>query len=215
MAAYQEEFIDYAIRCGVLCFGDFILKSGRKSPYFFNAGLFNTGHRLGRLGEFYAEAILHQGLQVDVLYGPAYKGIPLVCAVAIALSRKSGQDIPFAFNRKEEKDHGERGNVIGAPLEGTVLIVDDVITSGISIRESVDLIHRTGATPAGVLIALDRQEKGQSGSEIPAIQHIEKHFHIPVYSLITLQDIIKALITTGRSDLAQVVKEYQIASVQL
>jgi orotate phosphoribosyltransferase len=191
MQEFQRGFIGYAIRCGVLRFGDFTLKSGRKSPYFFNTGLFDSGERLGRLGEFYAQAYLHAGLAADVLYGPAYKGIPLVSAAAIALARATGEEVPFAFNRKEAKDHGEGGLLVGAPLKGSVLILDDVITAGTSVRESVDAIRGAGARPCGVLVSLDRQERGKGGAT--AIEEVEAQYAMPVYAIATLADIIEYL----------------------
>lgn len=187
----QQEFIQYAIDCGVLRFGQFTLKSGRLSPYFFNTGLFDSGARLGRLGRFYAQALLHSELEYDMLYGPAYKGIPLVCATAIALADITGQEIPLAFNRKEAKNHGEGGSVVGAPLKGKVVILDDVITAGTSTRESVDIIRQAGATPSGVLIALDRQEKGLG--EVSAIAEVETRYSMPVRALINLADIVRYL----------------------
>lgn len=207
MQPYQEEFIRYAIHCGVLRFGDFTLKSGRRSPYFFNTGLFDTGARLGRLGEFYAEAMLHSNLRADVLYGPAYKGIPLVSATAIALARKTGEEVPFAFNRKEAKDHGEGGSLVGAPLRGSVLILDDVITAGTSVRESVDVIRGAGASPSGVLIALDRQEKGQG--ETSAVREVEARFRMPVHSIIALNDILEYLETAGRPEELAAIRQYR------
>ncbi|QSA96777.1 orotate phosphoribosyltransferase [Methylococcus sp. EFPC2] len=203
MQPFQRDFIAYAIQCGVLRFGRFTLKSGRVSPYFFNTGLFDTGARLGSLGEFYAQAYLHAGLRADVLYGPAYKGIPLVGSTAIALSRATGEEVPFAFNRKEAKDHGEGGNLVGAPLQGKVLILDDVITAGTSVRESVDIIRQAGAEPYAVLIALDRQEKGQGDRS--AIAEVGERYGLPVHALITLQDIIDYLEADGRlAELADV-----------
>lgn len=190
MLDYQHEFIRYALDCGVLKFGRFELKSGRISPYFFNTGLFNTGAQLDRLGNFYAQALIESGLQIDGLYGPAYKGIPLVSATSIAYSRIK-QDIPFSFNRKESKDHGEGGSLVGAPLSGKTLILDDVITAGTSVRESVTIIQQAGAQPAGVLIALDRQEKGLN--EVSAIQEVEETFKIPVFAIISLANIIEFL----------------------
>jgi orotate phosphoribosyltransferase len=207
MQRYQEEFIRYAIECSVLRFGDFTLKSGRRSPYFFNTGLFDTGARLGRLGEFYAEAMLHSGVRADVLYGPAYKGIPLACATAIALARKTGEEIPFAFNRKEAKDHGEGGSLVGAPLKGSVLILDDVITAGTSVRESVEIIRGAGADPRGVLIALDRQEKGRG--EVSAVREVSDQFHMPVHSIIALPDIIEYLAAAGRSRELEAIRQYR------
>ena len=187
MLEYQHQFIQYALECGVLKFGEFQLKSGRISPYFFNTGLFTSGEQLDKLGQFYVQALLASGLDVDMLYGPAYKGIPLVSAAAIAYSRLQA-DIPFAFNRKEAKDHGEGGVIVGAPLQGKVLILDDVITAGTSVRESFDIISAAGATVAGVLIALDRQEKGQQ--ELSAVQEVSQQFNIPVVAIISLTDII-------------------------
>ena len=177
MHDYQHAFIEFAIRRNVLRFGEFTLKSGRTSPYFFNAGLFNTGDDLLQLSKAYAAAIARSGLDYDIIFGPAYKGIPLATVTAMALAG-SGTSKPFAFNRKEKKDHGEGGNIVGAPLAGRVLIVDDVITAGTAIRESIDLIRGAGAEPAGVLIALDRQEKGNG--ERSAIQEVEQEFGIPV-----------------------------------
>lgn len=188
MLDYQKEFIRYALDCGVLKFGEFQLKSGRMSPYFFNTGLFNTGAQLDKLGQFYAQAMINADVNVDVLYGPAYKGIPLVSAASIAYSRLQG-DIPFAFNRKEAKDHGEGGLLVGAPLQGKVWILDDVITAGTSVRESVDIIRAAGATVAGVVIALDRQEKGLN--ELSAVQEVTKQFGIPVIAIISLAEIIE------------------------
>ncbi|MGZ8226842.1 MAG: orotate phosphoribosyltransferase [Methylococcaceae bacterium] len=206
MFDYQREFISYAIDCGVLKFGEFQLKSGRISPYFFNTGLFNTGRQLGKLGQFYAQALIQSGIKADILYGPAYKGIPLVSATSIAYAQITDNDIPFAFNRKEAKDHGEGGLLVGAPLEGNVLILDDVITAGTSVRESVEIIRNAQAKPAGVLIALDRQEKGPN--KISAVQEVRDHLAIPVISIITLADIIEYL-TGGAGDQLDVIKAYQ------
>lgn len=192
MLDYQKDFISYALDCGVLKFGEFELKSGRISPYFFNTGLFNTGAQLGKLGQFYAKALIQSGINPDILYGPAYKGIPLVSATSIAYAQITGTDIPFAFNRKEAKDHGEGGSLVGASLEGKVLILDDVITAGTSVRESVEIIKNAKANPAGVLIALDRQEKGQH--EVSAITEVEVEFTMPVIAIITLIDIIEYLL---------------------
>lgn len=191
MQAFQYEFIDYAIQCGVLRFGDFTLKSGRRSPYFFNTGLFDSGARLARLGECYAQAYLASGIVADVLFGPAYKGIPLVTATAIALARATGLEVPLAFNRKEAKDHGEGGVIVGAKLQGKVLILDDVITAGTSVGESVDIIRQAGATPCGVLIALDRQEKGCG--DLSAVEEVTLKFSLPVHPIVTLADIIEYL----------------------
>jgi len=190
MSDFKKEFIQFALDCGVLKFGEFQLKSGRVSPYFFNAGLFNTGEKLGKLGEFYAKALLASNLKIDLLYGPAYKGIPLVSAVSIAYS-KLKHDIPYAFNRKEAKDHGEGGLIVGSPLQGNILIVDDVITAGTSVRESVVIINSAKANPAGVLIALDRQETGDNKAS--AVQEVSELFKMPVVSIISLTDIIDFL----------------------
>ncbi len=187
---YKQAFIEFAIDCKVLCFGEFKTKAGRMSPYFFNAGLFNDGDSLRRLGQFYAKAILAAEFPFDMLFGPAYKGIPLVSSVAIALAQM-GHNYPFCFNRKEIKDHGEGGIQVGAPLTDRVLIVDDVISAGTSVRESVDLITNTNATPCGVLIALDRMERGSG--PLSAIQEVEKTYGIPVISIINLNDLIHFL----------------------
>jgi orotate phosphoribosyltransferase len=207
MQPYQEEFIRYAIECGVLRFGDFTLKSGRRSPYFFNTGLFDTGARLGRLGGFYAETLLQRGIQADVLYGPAYKGIPLACATSIALAARTGREIPFAFNRKEAKDHGEGGALVGAPLRGSVLILDDVITAGTSVRESVEIIRAQGAEPCGVLIALDRQERGQG--ELSAVQEVAAQFGIPVHAIIDLGGILEYLRQAGQAAELDAIARYR------
>ena len=189
-ADFRQEFIHFAVAEKVLCFGEFQTKAGRLSPYFFNAGLFNHGSALRRLAEFYAKAILASGVPCDVLFGPAYKGIPLVAAIAIAMD-EWGRDLPFAFNRKEAKDHGEGGNVIGAKLAGNVLIVDDVISAGTSVRESVEIIRQGGGRPSGVAIALDRMEKGTG--ELSAIQEVRQTYGIPVISIATLDDLIDYL----------------------
>lgn len=206
MLDYQKDFISYALTGGVLKFGEFQLKSGRTSPYFFNTGLFNTGAKLGKLGHFYAQALIQSGIKADILYGPAYKGIPLVSATAIAYAQLAGEDIPFAFNRKEAKDHGEGGVLVGAPLQGRVIIVDDVITAGTSVRESVEIIRDAGATPAGVLIALDRQEKGEHHSS--AVQEVEQQFNMPVISIINLANIVDYL-TANESEQLNSIKAYQ------
>jgi len=187
MQDYQREFLDFAIQAGVLRFGEFTLKSGRVSPYFFNAGLFNTGAHLARLGRFYAEAIKASGIGFDVLFGPAYKGIPLAAAASIALYDRHGVEVPYCFNRKEAKDHGEGGNLVGAPLTGRVLIIDDVITAGTAIRESLQIIDAAGARAVGVVIALDRQERGNG--ERSAIQEVEQDIGIRVISIVTLADL--------------------------
>jgi orotate phosphoribosyltransferase len=198
MSDFRQEFVDFAIRQGVLRFGEFRTKAGRLSPYFFNAGLFNDGASLRRLAQFYAKAILAAGVPFDMLFGPAYKGIPLAAATAMALA-EAGRNPPFAFNRKEAKDHGEGGITVGAPIAGRVLIVDDVISAGTSVRESVDIIRAAGATPCGVAIALDRMERG-SGSE-SATREVEALYGIPVISIATLDDVIALLET--RENLAQ------------
>jgi len=187
MQQYKKDFLEFAIDAGVLRFGEFRLKSGRVSPYFFNAGLFNTGRHLARLGRFYARAIVDSGDSFDVLFGPAYKGIPLAAAAGIALADHHDRDMPFCFNRKEAKDHGEGGNLVGAPLAGRVLIIDDVITAGTAIRESLAIIAGAGATPAGVVIAVDRQERGQG--ERSAIQEVEQDLGLKVTRIVTLAEV--------------------------
>ena len=191
MRDYQKAFIEFALSRNVLRFGEFTLKSGRVSPYFFNAGLFNTGSALARLGRYYAEAIVDSGLEFDVLFGPAYKGIPLAATTSVALADHHERDMPYSFNRKEAKAHGEGGNIVGAPLQGRILIIDDVITAGTAIRESMQLIETAGAKPAGVVIALDRQEKGRG--ELSAIQEVEQQYGIPVLSIVKLEDLITYL----------------------
>ena len=191
MQAYQREFIRFAIERGVLRFGQFTLKSGRTSPYFFNAGLFNSGHALAQLGRFYAAAIVDSGIEFDVLFGPAYKGIPLGATTAVALAEHHNRDVPWCFNRKEAKDHGEGGTLVGAPLEGRVLIIDDVITAGTAIREVMQIISAQGAQPAGALIALNRQERGQG--ELSAIQEVERDFAMPVVSIVSLHQVLEYL----------------------
>lgn len=191
MHDYQRDFLDFAIDRGVLRFGAFTLKSGRVSPYFFNAGLFNRGAALAQLGRYYAAAIMAAGLEFDTLFGPAYKGIPLVSAVAIALAEQQGRDLPWCFNRKEAKDHGEGGLIVGAPLQGRVLIVDDVITAGTAIRETMQILEAHHAIPAGVIIALDRQERGQG--ELSAVQEVERAHSITVTGIVTLSDLVAYL----------------------
>jgi len=195
---FTAQFIDFAIKKQVLRFGEFKTKAGRLSPYFFNAGLFNDGESLMRLGEFYAAAILKSGVQFDMLFGPAYKGITLAASISIALARQ-GHNFPYAYNRKEAKDHGEGGTIVGAPLQGRVLIVDDVISAGTSVRESVEMIKAAGATPAGVAIAIDRQERGLG--ELSAVQEVEKDSGMPVIKIATLADLIAFL--DGAADLAE------------
>ncbi|MGM7448379.1 orotate phosphoribosyltransferase [Idiomarina loihiensis] len=191
MKAYQKEFIEFAIERGVLKFGEFTLKSGRTSPYFFNAGLFNKGSDLARLGRFYAAALVDSGIDFDVLFGPAYKGIPIATATAVALYDHHQQDTPYCFNRKEKKDHGEGGNLVGSALEGKVMLVDDVITAGTAIREAMEIVEANGAELSGVLIALDRQEKGKG--ELSAIQEVERDFNAQVVSIVSLNDVINFL----------------------
>jgi orotate phosphoribosyltransferase len=197
--AYQTEFIDLCVRHGVLRFGSFKLKSGRESPYFFNAGLFNTGSAIGAAGRAYAAAITHSALEFDMLFGPAYKGIALAAVTAAALAEHAGRDLPFAFNRKEVKDHGEGGNIIGSPLKGGVLIVDDVITAGTAIRESIDIIRAAGARPAGVLLALDRQECAPQ-SRLSAVQEVRDQYGIPVVAVINLADLMQHVSLQGQTD---------------
>ena len=187
---FRQEFIEFALQQNVLRFGEFKTKAGRLSPYFFNAGLFNDGAALDRLSQFYAKAILASGIGIDSLFGPAYKGIPLVAVSALALAR-AGRNLPFSFNRKEAKDHGEGGSIIGAPLEGRVLIIDDVISAGTSVRESVELIRAAGAVPCGVVIALDRMERGTG--ELSAVQEVERDYGIPVVAVATLDDLMSFL----------------------
>ena len=191
MKDYQHDFIDFAIRAGVLRFGDFTLKSGRTSPYFFNAGLFNTGEQLARLGRCYAQAITDSGLDFDILFGPAYKGIPLATATSIALADHHQRNVPWCFNRKESKDHGEGGNLVGAGLQGRILIIDDVITAGTAIRESVEIIQAAGAELTGVVIALDRQERGRGRQS--AIQEVEESYGIRVTSIVRLEHLLEYL----------------------
>jgi orotate phosphoribosyltransferase len=199
MQQYQLTFIDLALKRAALRFGKFTLKSGRESPYFFNAGLFSDGEAAHLLGRCYADAIVHSGLSFDMLFGPAYKGIPLATATAVALAAEHGRSVPYAFNRKEAKDHGEGGRIVGADLKGRVLIVDDVITAGTAVRESLDLIRAAGATPVGVALALDRQERG-SGT-LTAVQEVEQAEGLKCVSIVTLADLIEALSrsTDGRA----------------
>ena len=187
---FRQDFIAFALEQNVLRFGEFKTKAGRLSPYFFNAGLFNDGAALDRLSQFYAQAILASGLDIDLLYGPAYKGIPLVSVTALALAR-AGHNLPFAFNRKEAKDHGEGGTIIGSPLAGRVLIIDDVISAGTSVRESVELIRQAGATPCGVVIALDRMERGQG--QLSAVQEVGRDYGLPDIAVASLDDLMTFL----------------------
>jgi orotate phosphoribosyltransferase len=208
MLDYQQQFIEYALTCEVLKFGQFQLKSGRISPYFFNTGLFNTGAKLDKLGHFYAQALTTAAIKMDMLYGPAYKGIPLVSTTAMAYARLTSNDIAFAFNRKEIKTHGEGGRLIGSPLRGKVVMVDDVITAGTSVRESVDVITQANAVLAGVVIALDRQEKGQN--TLSATQEVTKQFNIPVVAIICLANIVEFLeIHDKNTQQLTLIKTYQ------
>jgi orotate phosphoribosyltransferase len=204
---HQPDFIRLCLELGVLRFGEFTLKSGRVSPYFFNAGLFNTGHAIAGLGRHYARAAALSGIGFDMLFGPAYKGIPLVTATAAALAEHEGMNLPFAFNRKEAKDHGEGGSIVGAPLAGRVLIVDDVMTAGTAIRESVGIIRSHGATPAGVLIALDREERGQG--ERSAVQEVQEIYGLPVVSVLRLRDLVEHLESAGDKDFLEAVRAYR------
>jgi len=207
MEQYQKDFVDFTLATGVLKFGEFTLKSGRISPYFFNAGLFNTGSHLSQLGIFYAKAIEASGLEFDVLFGPAYKGIPLATATAIALNNSLGRNLPYSFNRKEAKDHGEGGSIVGHPLEGDILIIDDVITAGTAIREAQDIINANGAKTKGVIVALDRQEKGNG--ELSAIQEVEEIFGITVLSIINLSHIVDYLKDSKNAETLQSIEDYR------
>ncbi|RUO20936.1 orotate phosphoribosyltransferase [Aliidiomarina iranensis] len=208
MKAYQREFIEFALGKGVLKFGEFTLKSGRTSPYFFNAGLFNTGADLARLGRYYSAALEDSGIAYDVLFGPAYKGIPIASATVVSLYEQYQKDVPYCFNRKEKKDHGEGGSLVGSPLNGRIMLVDDVITAGTAIRESMDIVEANGASLAGVLIALDRQEKGRG--ELSAIQEVERDYNAPVIAIVTLSDVIEYLAEQpGNEDMLAKMKEYR------
>jgi orotate phosphoribosyltransferase len=203
----SSSFIDLCLHLGVLRFGEFKLKSGRLSPYFFNAGLFNTGRALAGLGRFYADAIESANIQFDVLFGPAYKGIPLVSTAAVALAEHHGRDVPWAFNRKEAKDHGEGGTIVGTALRGRVLIIDDVITAGTAIRESIEIIRAAGADPVGVVLALDRQERGQGS--LSAVQEVEQQLKLPVASILKLEDLIDYLAASGNASQLGAMKRYR------
>ncbi|KAL1525011.1 hypothetical protein AB1Y20_019887 [Prymnesium parvum] len=207
---WREEFLAFCMECDVLRFGEFTLKSGRSSPYFFNAGLFNTGGRLARLGKFYAAAAVAARVEFDVLFGPAYKGIPLAAATAIALAQEHGVDAPYGFNRKEAKDHGEGGSMVGAPLQGRVLVIDDVITAGTAIRESVALIAAQGATLAGVIVALDREEP-TDGSQRSAIEQVEHDLNVRVVSVATLSHLIAYLEAKGQLEQAAKLRAHKAA----
>ena len=198
MKDYQKEFIEFALEKQVLKFGEFTLKSGRTSPYFFNAGLFNTGRDLARLGRFYAAALEDAGIDYDVLFGPAYKGIPIATTTAVALADHHNKDVPYCFNRKEKKAHGEGGTLVGSELKGKIMLVDDVITAGTAIRESMEIIADNGADLSGVLIALDRQEKGKA--KLSAIQEVERDFGTKVISIVKLADLISYLEAKGTMD---------------
>lgn len=198
MKDYQKEFIEFALEKQVLKFGEFTLKSGRTSPYFFNAGLFNTGRDLARLGRFYAAALEDAAIEYDVLFGPAYKGIPIATTTAVALADHYNKDVPYCFNRKEKKAHGEGGSLVGSDLKGKIMLVDDVITAGTAIRESMEIIADNGADLSGVLIALDRQEKGKA--ELSAIQEVERDFNTQVTSIVKLADLISYLENQGTMD---------------
>ena len=196
MLPFQEQFIEFALKTGVLRFGEFTLKSGRVSPYFFNTGLFNTGNTMLQFSRFFANSIEHADIKFDVLFGPAYKGITLACGTAMALADATGQEVPFAFNRKEVKDHGEGGNMVGAALEGDIAIIDDVITAGTAIREAFSMISENGAKPSAVFLALDRQEVGQKDGElmdVSAIQQVEAEFNVPVVAIATMENLIEYL----------------------
>lgn len=209
MQQYQRDFIQLAIDHGALCFGEFTLKSGRTSPYFFNAGKFQTGAALAALGRFYADALEASGVAYDVVFGPAYKGIPLAATTAVALADRHGKDMPYCFNRKEVKDHGEGGSLVGAPLRGKILIVDDVITAGTAVREVMSIIRAEGAEPAAVLIGLNRQEKGRG--ERSAIQEVEQDYGIPVVSIVCLEDIIAFLLEQGdQHAMVDKIREYRV-----
>jgi orotate phosphoribosyltransferase len=208
MEKYQYDFIQLAIKHQALCFGEFVLKSGRTSPYFFNAGRFQTGSALAELGRYYAAAVMASGVDVDIVFGPAYKGIPLAATTAIALADQFNRDLPYCYNRKEAKDHGEGGTLVGAPLQGKVLIVDDVITAGTAVREVMAIIKAAHAQPAAVLIGLNRQEKGQG--ELSAIQEVEQSFGVPVISIINLNHIIDYLETqSGQQEMVDKIKRYR------
>ncbi len=191
MQDFQKAFIEFALQCKVLQFGEFTLKSGRLSPYFFNAGLFNTGAKLARLGQFYADAIVHAGVPFDVLFGPAYKGIPLAASCAVALYEKHDIDMPYSFNRKEAKDHGEGGSIVAAPLKGRVLVIDDVMSAGTAVREAMGIIADNQAQAAGVVISLDRQERGQG--EQSAVQEVQQHYGVPVINIVALEHLLTYL----------------------
>mmetsp|Transcript_21777 Transcript_21777/g.35968 ORF Transcript_21777/g.35968 Transcript_21777/m.35968 type:complete len:220 (+) Transcript_21777:81-740(+) len=206
--SWRTEFLEFCLDCEVLRFGDFTLKSGRKSPYFFNAGLFNTGKRLAQLGRFYAQAAVEAAIEYDVLFGPAYKGIPLAASTAVALAEAHDKDVPYCFNRKEAKDHGEGGVIVGAALAGRALVVDDVITAGTAAREAANIIKAHGAELAGLLIALDRQELGAE-TGCTAVQQVEQELGIPVIPIVTLEDLIAFLENSHRVADAQRLRDHR------
>ena len=209
METYQQEFLNFAIENDVLKFGEFTLKSGRISPYFFNFGLFQTGSSLAKLGDYYAQAIIDSGVEFDMIFGPAYKGIPLVSVIAATLYEKHGRDYPYAYNRKEVKDHGEGGNIVGAPLQGKVLIVDDLISAGTAIREAASIVEDNGATLAGIALCIDRQEKGQAGDK-SAAQEVKDDFDIPVLHVIGLDSVIQHIEASAKdADLLQRIRAYR------
>ncbi len=205
MQDYQKHFIEFALDQGALCFGDFTLKSGRQSPYFFNTGLFNDGRGIAKLGQAYAAAIIDSGIEFDMLFGPAYKGIPLAVSCATALAEHHDRNVPFAFNRKETKDHGEGGIIVGAKLEGKILIIDDVISAGTSVGESIEIIDAANATAAGVFIALDRQERGKD--QLSAIATVEQRHGIPVDHIVTLDNLIAYL--SDRGDMGEALSDIE------
>ena len=207
MEQYQNDFVDFMLEIGALKFGEFTLKSGRVSPYFFNVGQFNQGNHLSQLGQFYAQAIEASGIKFDVLFGPAYKGIPLVAATAIALNDSFNRSVPYSFNRKEAKDHGEGGSIVGHPLEGDILIIDDVITAGTAIKEAKNIINANGAKTKGVVVALDRQEKGKG--ELSAIQEVEQNFGIAVVSIINLSHIVDYLKANNDKNIISRIESYR------
>ncbi|VAW63737.1 Orotate phosphoribosyltransferase [hydrothermal vent metagenome] len=207
MKDYQKNFIELALQYDVLKFGEFTLKSGRDSPYFFNAGLFNTGKALAEMGRCYAQAIVDAGVEYDVLFGPAYKGIPLVAVTAMALQIDHGLDVRYAFNRKEAKDHGEGGSIVGSSIEGQVLILDDVITAGTAIREAIDIIDQHDGTAVGVMIALDRQEKGRG--ELSAVQELQEEYGVDVYNIIGMEHLIQYLQAQGQEEMLDAMQFYR------
>jgi len=207
MEQYQNDFVEFMLEIGALKLGEFTLKSGRVSPYFFNAGQFNQGNHLSQLGQFYAQAIEASGIKFDVLFGPAYKGIPLVAATAIALNETFNRSVPYSFNRKEAKDHGEGGSIVGHPLEGDILIIDDVITAGTAIKEAKDIINTNGAKTKAVVVALDRQEKGKG--ELSAIQEVEQNFGIAVVSIINLSHIVDYLKANNDNNIISRIESYR------